>query len=837
MKKYIYSLAALFIFSHAHAADWLTVEGRLTDATGIIPITESDVDFNFKVYSPDGNCLLFEEDHPNNDMSNTLGFFNLRLGSGSAVQGTYVAAMSNVNTSQTGFGGTSCPYTPASGDIRVLKISFDANDSEGVQTLSQFIDIGTSPYAHQAENLGGHPASDFLQVSVGATQANIDSIFDGSVNYAELVSLINGTSSQYLSGSISSNLDLGSNKLINVLDPTNAQDAATKNYVDTAISGNSISPVHLDNVFSSGQGLMLRNGTSSYSVLADGSAGQMLQTDGSGNLSWVSTSNDNLGNHTATADLNMSTNNIAGANNIGASGTITAGSFSGDGSSLTNISAGSLADGSVAAAKIAANSLTAAQIASGAITSAEILDGTIVSADLASNSVNPLSHLTNGVCSANEILKYNGSSWVCSPDFSSSGGYTADGSVPLTGNIRLNNNYLSNDGDAEGIRINNDGKVGVGTVSPNSQLHVSQTYSGADSLSGMTSHLNYTNVSGSTGGSVNAGNFQLNWNYTSGGDPQLVTASRSAIYMDGDNTSQVAAGVWNNALASSALTDVTNLMGTYSTTEIGAGNVTNAYAGYFSMVGSSSNVTNGYGVYIGNVDGNSEKYSLYAADSSADSYFAGNVGIGTTTPSANLDIFESSSGDAAKISNNGANGRTLFVKNLGSNSKGVYIESGGSGSVGLTVDTSSGIAAYFDGSVGIGTSTPSQMLEVSGHVEAEGFIQSECEGGFQVINAGKPSSFCFKKIAEANISVSEAPQECFELESNLGAKLCTADQAFLINKHSSALVDGNTGLPDLVADLVLDGTLKRVTVDSSGAATSHIALSDGVTQVHPLCCY
>jgi len=57
--------------------------------------------------------------------------------------------------------------------------------------------------------------------------------------------------------------------------------------------------------------------------------------DGS-NLTNVS--GDNLGNHTATTDLNLSNHNISNAN------TITATSFSGDGSNLTNLSASSLQD-------------------------------------------------------------------------------------------------------------------------------------------------------------------------------------------------------------------------------------------------------------------------------------------------------------------------------------------------------------------------------------------------------------------------------------------------------------------------------------------------------------
>ena len=39
-------------------------------------------------------------------------------------------------------------------------------------------------------------------------------------------------------------------------------------------------------------------------------------------------------------------------------------------------------------------------------------------------------------------------------------------------NFQLNNNYLSNDGENEGIRIDNSGKVGIGTTTPGTSLHI-----------------------------------------------------------------------------------------------------------------------------------------------------------------------------------------------------------------------------------------------------------------------------------------------------------------------------------------------------------------------------
>ena len=71
--------------------------------------------------------------------------------------------------------------------------------------------------------------------------------------------------------------------------------------------------------------------------------------------------------------------------------------------------------------------------------------------------------------------------------------------------------------------------------------------------------------------------------------------------------------------------------------------VSNAYAGYFDLFNAvaGTTITNAYGVYIVNnaTTGTiTNRYDLYAASGNAKSYFAGNVGIGTTTPAAKLEV-------------------------------------------------------------------------------------------------------------------------------------------------------------------------------------------------------
>ncbi|MBC7410902.1 MAG: tail fiber domain-containing protein, partial [Bacteroidia bacterium] len=70
----------------------------------------------------------------------------------------------------------------------------------------------------------------------------------------------------------------------------------------------------------------------------------------------------------------------------------------------------------------------------------------------------------------------------------------------------------------------------------------------------------------------------------------------------------------------------------------GTGILNNASGGVFYVTNiGTGTINNGYGVLISTVSG-INKWSLYAADGSAPSYFAGAVGIGTTAPTASLSV-------------------------------------------------------------------------------------------------------------------------------------------------------------------------------------------------------
>ena len=87
-------------------------------------------------------------------------------------------------------------------------------------------------------------------------------------------------------------------------------------------------------------------------------------------------------------------------------------------------------------------------------------------------------------------------------------------------NFQLNNNYLSNDGDNEGIRIDNSGKVGIGTTTPGTSLHIQNgnTFGTDPSLTTSPSLYIYNTNNASTTAHSSA---VIRTNGSGGGNPYL----------------------------------------------------------------------------------------------------------------------------------------------------------------------------------------------------------------------------------------------------------------------------------------------------------------------------
>jgi hypothetical protein len=146
-----------------------------------------------------------------------------------------------------------------------------------------------------------------------------------------------------------------------------------------------------------------------------------------------------------------------------------------------------------------------------------------------------------------------------------------------------------------------------------------------------------------------------------------------------------------------------------------------------AMIPSSKIIDDYYGLYLATpvVNGTitNDRYGIYQQDSSADNYFAGNVGIGTTGPSEKLHVIGDlivAGGDIYATHDGGTNSNNEYF----SYDDGSQLGSGGTfhfhADSARNAAWSSPTAAisakggYFSGSVGIGTNDPQYKLDVRG---------------------------------------------------------------------------------------------------------------------------
>ncbi len=285
----------------------------------------------------------------------------------------------------------------------------------------------------------------------------------------------------------------------------------------------------------------------------------------------------------------------------------------------------------------------------------------------------------------------------------------------------------------EKMRVDGNGNVGIGTSTPAFNLHVyttnpvpgilaftnynpaltansSRDYIAAFNRIDLSSgSFNFSSASNSIYGSVNRVNVAAG---QTGGSVYLAKGSLSDVNHSGPGTVTNAWGSENQVINYSATGTITN--------------ATALVANIYNQ--STGSITNGYGLSIGTVAA-TNKWSIYASDATAPSYFGGNVGVGIPVPTMNtsgkvLHIHENSTAAAGLRITNGTtgaaanNGFVLARWNDGSYGNGIIFWN--YAATPLIFATNSAQRMYIDGTtgyVGIGTITPTSMLHVAGQVD------------------------------------------------------------------------------------------------------------------------
>lgn len=150
------------------APQLLTYQGRVLKNNGY-PLEYENVSFSFEITNPDGLCVIYREQVNGINMVNSGGVFDVAIGSGArqypADAGFNLLDTFNNATPFVCDGGSL--YSPAFNDGRRLRVKF--HDGTGWKTITPDSVIRTVPYAAYASSaakLGAYSASDFLLKNV-----------------------------------------------------------------------------------------------------------------------------------------------------------------------------------------------------------------------------------------------------------------------------------------------------------------------------------------------------------------------------------------------------------------------------------------------------------------------------------------------------------------------------------------------------------------------------------------------------------------------------------------------------------------------------------------------
>ena len=367
------------------------------------------------------------------------------------------------------------------------------------------------------------------------------------------------------------------------------------------------------------------------------------------------------------------------------------------------------------------------------------------------------------------------------------------GNHTATENVKLNNHWLSGDGGNEGVFVNSDGKVGIGTTTPEAilyikshggaggQIIIENTITAGNKLSigpgDDPIHMNHQAWFGAPYGNGGIDAYAYGTMFGFDGQTQFAHQIRFAnnSLMTVKTDGKVGIGTTNPA-------EKLDVVGTAKMT--GFKMPTDANDGYVL-----TSDANGNGTWSPVASGADNDWTI--AGNNMYSAVSGNVGIGSSTPSRKLYVAGEGefTGDLYARNEIVAKGSTYPAKTLTMRSVSaqtldatddlyvVYGSATGAAGIVFKENATERMRIHTGGKVGIGTSNPAQKLHVNGTVQMSGFKMSNGASNGYVLTSNSSGVGTWQAAGGAD---------------NLGNH--TATQNLKLNGHWLSNDGGNEGV-------------------------------------------